>query len=53
MSDVIASVDGPPEGGAEIESTPPAVDEALARELVDRARSEGVGLVGPGGLLTG
>ncbi len=30
-----------------------AVDEALAQELVERARSEGVELVGPGGLLTG
>jgi hypothetical protein len=29
------------------------VDEALAQELVARARSEGVELVGPGGLLTG
>ncbi len=29
------------------------VDEALAQELVERARSEGVELVGPGGLLTG
>lgn len=28
-------------------------DEALAQELVERARSEGVELVGPGGLLTG
>jgi transposase-like protein len=28
-------------------------EEALAQELVDRARSEGVELVGPGGLLTG
>jgi putative transposase len=34
---------------------PPAetVDEALAQELVERARSEGVELVGPGRLLTG
>ena len=30
-----------------------AVEEALAQELVERARSEGVELVGPGGLLTG
>jgi len=30
-----------------------AVDEVLAQELVERARSEGVELVGPGGLLTG
>jgi hypothetical protein len=29
------------------------VDEGLAQELVERARSEGVELVGPGGLLTG
>ncbi len=34
------------------ETTVPAVDEALAQELVERARSEGVELVGPGGLLT-
>jgi transposase-like protein len=30
-----------------------AVDETIAQELVERARSEGVELVGPGGLLTG
>jgi putative transposase len=39
------------------ESTPEVVsvpaDEELARELVERARTEGVELVGPGGLLTG
>jgi len=29
------------------------VDEAIAQELVERARAEGVELVGPGGLLTG
>ena len=29
------------------------VEEALAEELVERARTEGVELVGPGGLLTG
>src|SRR5207247_9506214 len=29
------------------------VDETVAQELVERARSEGVELVGPGGLLTG
>jgi putative transposase len=28
-------------------------DEELAQQLVERARSEGVELVGPGGLLTG
>ena len=33
------------------EETLPA-DEQLARELVERARTEGVELVGPGGLLT-
>ena len=27
--------------------------QRLAQDLVDRARSEGVSLVGPGGLLTG
>ncbi|MGZ6983041.1 MAG: IS256 family transposase [Ilumatobacteraceae bacterium] len=30
-----------------------AVDESIARELVERARGEGVNLVGPGGLLSG
>jgi len=30
-----------------------AVDESVAQELVERARTEGVELVGPGGLLTG
>jgi putative transposase len=37
----------------EEESSGRAVEEALAQELVERARSEGVELVGPGGLLTG
>lgn len=53
MSDVVAPVDGPPMGGEQVEVSGPVVDEALARELVERARAEGVGLVGPGGLLTG
>jgi hypothetical protein len=35
----------------EVVSVP--ADEELARELVERARTEGVELVGPGGLLTG
>jgi transposase-like protein len=30
----------------------PSADEQLAKELVERARSEGAQLVGPGGLLT-
>ncbi len=39
---------------AAVEETPAQpVGEALAQELVERARSEGVELVGPGGLLTG
>lgn len=49
MSDLTTSV----ESSAEEESVERAVDEALAHELVERARSEGVELVGPGGLLTG
>ena len=40
----------PPSGE---ESVGVTVEEALAQELVERARSEGVELVGPGGLLTG
>jgi putative transposase len=47
-------------GGRELvvseEMTPivePSADEQLAKELVERARSEGAQLVGPGGLLTG
>ena len=36
-----------------LESSERTVDEELAEELVERARSEGVELVGPGGLLTG
>jgi putative transposase len=37
-----------------IESVPQEIDtRQLAQELVDRARAEGVDLVGPGGLLTG
>ena len=35
------------------ETAVPAVDEALAQELGERARSEGVELAGPGGLLAG
>ena len=43
-----------PDGSAVAEeSEARTVDEALAQELVERARSEGVELVGPGGLLTG
>src|SRR5712691_8896239 len=49
MSDV-ATPNGP---AAAEESAGRTVDEALAQELVERARSEGVELVGPGGLLTG
>src|SRR5579872_111796 len=53
MSDVVAPVDGSSVDGGQPEVAAPVVDEALARELVERARAEGVGLVGPGGLLTG
>src|SRR6516165_862227 len=55
MSGVVGAVDGAAEGVEPVGGAAPAavVDEALARELVERARSEGVGLVGPGGLLTG
>lgn len=49
MSDLTTPV----ELSAEAESAEPTVDEALAQELVERARTEGVELVGPGGLLTG
>jgi putative transposase len=45
MSDL--STPSGPEGGER------TADEALAQELVERARSEGVELVGPGGVLTG
>jgi transposase-like protein len=39
---------------AAVDETPArAVDETIAQELVERARTEGVELVGPGGLLTG
>ena len=53
MSDVVAPVDGSAVDGEESAAPAVVVDEALARELVERARAEGVGLVGPGGLLTG
>src|SRR3954471_6578448 len=49
MSDVLTP-EGPPSGEA---SGARPVDEALAQELLEQARSEGVELVGPGGLLTG
>src|SRR5215204_3136612 len=34
-------------------SSTSAVDEEMARQLMDRAKAEGVSLVGPGGLLAG
>jgi transposase-like protein len=39
--------------GDGVTSPPPATLEADARQLMDRARAEGVSLVGPGGLLAG
>ena len=43
-----------PDESAVVEETRSrTVDESVAQELVERARSEGVELVGPGGLLTG
>ena len=45
MSDVVTPPPGD-EGGVRTE-------ESIAQELVERARSEGTALVGPGGLLTG
>jgi putative transposase len=37
-----------------IEPMPAQIDrQQLAQELVEKARAEGIGLVGPGGLLTG
>jgi putative transposase len=53
MSDVVTSVDGSTTADGDVGGLGRRVDEALAKELVERARSEGVGLVGPGGLLTG
>jgi len=49
MSDVTTPSGPPAVEGAEER----AVDEVLAQELVERARTEGVELVRPGGLLTG
>jgi putative transposase len=43
----------PSEPAAVEETTARTVDETLAQELVERARTEGVELVGPGGLLSG
>ncbi len=36
-----------------VESVAPIDQQELAQELVDKARTEGVNLIGPGGLLTG
>jgi putative transposase len=47
---VVSDLATPSSGG---EAAGVSVDEALAQDLVERARSEGVELVGPGGLLTG
>jgi hypothetical protein len=49
----VSDLSTPSESAAVEETGSPPVDEALAEELVERARSEGVELVGPGGLLTG
>jgi transposase-like protein len=49
MSDLTTPVGS----SAEAECAERPVDETIAQELVERARSEGVELVGPGGLLTG
>src|SRR5206468_4934956 len=49
MSDVAT----PNEPSAVAGAAARTVDETVAQELVERARSEGVELVGPGGLLTG
>lgn len=48
MTDLTAPVELSVEAG----SAERTVNEALAQELVERARTEGVELVGPGGLLT-
>ena len=45
----MSGVTTPPSG----EGSSRVVDETIAQELVERARSEGTALVGPGGLLTG
>ncbi len=49
MSDVTTG----PESPAVDETAARTVDETIAQELVERARTDGVELVGPGGLLTG
>jgi transposase-like protein len=49
----VSDVTTPSESSAVEETAARAVDETIAQELVERARSEGVELVGPGGLLTG
>jgi putative transposase len=49
----MSNVTTPSEPAAEERAAELDVDGALAQELVERARSEGVELVGPGGLLTG
>jgi putative transposase len=43
----------PSESSAVEENETRRADETLAQELVERARTEGVELVEPGGLLTG
>jgi hypothetical protein len=46
------SVEAPSSVDGEGATSPPATLEADARQLMERARAEGVNLVGPGGLLT-
>jgi len=49
----VSDVTTPDEPAVVEETRSRAVDESVAQELVERARTEGVELVGPGGLLTG
>jgi putative transposase len=49
----VSDVTTPDESAVVEEARPRTVDESVAQELVERARSEGVELIGPGGLLTG
>ena len=49
----VSDVTTPSEPSASEEPPAGKIDETLAQELVERARSEGVELVGPGGLLAG
>ena len=53
MTDAASSANPADQSSQDVSPAVPVIDEQLARRLVDEARTKGVSLVGPGGLLGG